>query len=1622
MNLSISKDESVFHLTNDELKIKIERRNSIQSPVKTSYIIKNPVTLNKCVTKLNLKKLKQSMRAGDKAIIKEYLHSHKFDIERKKTKKITVKPMRRVQKSFIANKKENECVSMIYYPNDKRTKKLREEIDNLEKKPNLNKVENSIINKINNMKFNYQNEDDALNFDNSSKIKANNNNITINNNSFRSYNGNKNNNSNLNINFAFNNNSNKNFYIRTNSINSNPNKISNININSNITSNHRSSIFGRHNISSGNNVSHLINFHRGESEQIHTNTDQLIPEADKTHTKLSDISKNKYNKAKASSMSINYILKEKNRNLYRSNPLYDSFDDEESDKDENYNENIILPTSKIIIILDFFLFLFSIYSLFYIPLTMAKTDCFCGKENKTHKALLYFTDILYIFDFCISFFRAYYNYQLKLVKHNVKILIHYLKSDFFLDFMQAIPIFTYSNFLCSKDKEVNYCFRYSMSNSLLTLKILTNLKIFKILKVRDRQKNIILNYLFNIISESYTLEKFIENLMSIGPCLLAFHFFICLNIFLAKQTYPNWLVTNNMQDNNFLYNYITSGYSLIETLTTVGYGDLVCQSSIERIFQIFFLAIGVVAYSYLISSFGNLIKNERQSSIKYNNNMKILEEIRIDYPNMPFKLYNKIYNYIESRNIAEKKFDSNELTNSLPYNLRNALLLVMYDSCIRNFKLFKGCDNSNFIIQILSKFVPSTSKKSEIIVYEGETIEEIVIVKDGRLSLEAAIDIEDPESSIKKYFNVNFEGITTDKEMKKKLEKNKDSNVVLIQNKNTKDFDKAKNALTCVVKKQANFLLNDVCEDNSILERNENKKETENEKKTNNKSGSDYLKNEPIRNEKGNYKYIKIIDIRKNENFGGLYMFMRRPSPLSLKVKSKFAELYLIPKKDIFEIAKNYSNIWNKIHKKDFHNMLSIKHKTFNILNKYIEINGIDNINPNDVSKFIYAWEDNNNKKNKNEKKKENSKDKKAIKKDIGENNKNKNFYHSPINTKVPKNPNISGVSKSNQDLLKYNQMRDFFSNKTLDTNNLNQNNIITQQGNNELDFSQLLALAANGKQNIINTNSNLNSNYIFTMKNNNINSNIKSANKFTSNFNLNNITSNNVNTNTNANNNQQNEIKESSNSLNSNFFNNKQKTNIVNEDGNTLIIANDEEVLAPSTLNLIFNEKKAEKIKEEMKITRKKENRRKIFHFGKKAAKLFKNYKIILIEKNKDESCIVKNNNNTNINNTNINNTNISKSIYKEDIAYSNKFNHNNILDKIPEFDSDEEYSTHQFSLSDLSKENTTSFSIESIYQNINAYTNMEYSKNKNYQQKTLDYINKLLKKKDKTKLSSSHSYNYSYSDNDDINNNNISSKINKSSSFSNSFSNNKNKSFSVDINTKNNSKKNNNILYNLLQLTENESVKNSIYNSDNLYKRKKHRNKNNKNKSNAESRCMTKENIEIPKNHGSVSLRPSSKLNNINNKNTFKSKSPKKRRKKEEKFTFKIDNSNDSKSRSNSNYDKLSNKHSKKKFSKKKTNSVFEEKKAKTMKKKGSVFMQTENANNNNIKNAKTTKNTRRKSQIDNKFNLKDNFKRKSGQSNKNTRIKLDILDEKIDNKGGIRNSLAYFAKEEKDECIII
>ena len=955
---------------------------------------------------------------------------------------------------------------------------------------------------------------------------------------------------------------------------------------------------------------------------------------------------------------------EKIRNIRRVKQLYDSFDDDESEKDDDFYGNILSPNSKIIITLDLCLVLSCFYCMFYIPLRMAKLECFCQRESISNIIILYIIDFIYILDLCLSCFRGYYNPQLKLVRNNMKIFKHYLQSDLLYDFLSAIPFISTSSFICTKYEEANSCHKYYMPNSLIALVIMTNFKALKVFKIRNKKKNVTYNYFFNLFSENFSLEKTIDNSFDFIFCFLGFHFFVCLNIFLSNQTYPNWIINLNLEDKDLFNIYISSCYSLIETLTTVGYGDVVCQCLAERILQIIILGVGVIAYSYLISAFGNIIKNESQSSIKYNNNMKILEEIRIDYPKMTYKLYKKIYNHIESKSVSEKKIDSTALVNSLPFNLKNTLLLVMYRNIIKNFKIFKKCDNSNFIIEILSKFVPSTSKKNDFLLFEGEMIEEIVFVKDGRLSLDAAIDMEDQETSISKYFQVNFQGITSAKEIKKYEENNNGNNSKMIGSSQTKDFDKAKFILNNAVKKQVNYLMNEACEEPSIMDKTklDKRKSIPNVNKISN--NSDIFNHEPVKNEEGNYKYIKVIDIRKNENFGGLYMFLRRPSPLSVRVRSKIADLYLLPKKDIFSISKLYRNIWGKIYKKDFHNMISIKHQTFKILNKYIEMNGFIKVQPNDNSKY-FALDDNSNEYK----------------------HSNKNLLFDNQNVKNLIIPNIYNEKKSSKKLLSVKSSKF-------------KNNHISSKSQNFPVFSKISQKSIE--------NNNLNNSQIIQLKS-------SEFNKVLENKKMNNLT-NFLNMNI-KNNPSQNTIK---------IIEQKKSQKKIESENNYNDLVKDTESLQQDPLNQIFFKIKAKQIKEETKKSKKKEKRKKIFSLGKKTAKLFKNRNFTIIFENNTNNYYDVKSNNDKLSSKTINQ-------YKETEGFRSfvsMVNNNIFLEGITQLPTEEEKSFSHFDKTKISTENVISFSYQSLYKNINAFSNLKYSKNAIYEEKTLSYLNKLIQK----------------------------------------------------------------------------------------------------------------------------------------------------------------------------------------------------------------------------------------------------------------------------------------------------
>ena len=530
----------------------------------------------------------------------------------------------------------------------------------------------------------------------------------------------------------------------------------------------------------------------------------------------------------------------------------------------------------------------------------------------------------------ISFFRCYYNFELKLINSNYLIVKNYLKKDCFLDLIEAIPFFIINKYICLTCANFSYSYKYEVTTTFYVLQLSNLFKILKVFKILGIKKNQALDFFLELISKYYNIERAFLLIIDAMKYIGIIHCFVCVHIFIGKHSYSNWLILAKVEDKSFIDIYTGSLYFLITTLTTVGYGDITCSSFEERIFQIILLALGSIFYSYIISSISNFIQNDSNAKTKYNYELNVLENIRISNPNISFKLYKKILKYLEKKSKYQEKIDINSLIETLPFALKKKIMFTIYRDEIKHFKFFKKNENSEFISEVLNNFIPTTSKKSEFLIYEGEIVEEMIFIKDGRISLEAAINLDNPSNSIKKYFYEKFSEFNNEKEINESQDNTliKTGYVSMMDGSIT--YDKAKTKIVKALQKM-NFAQSDKNIDSLDLSANSQEKKD--------KIFKFDVTGGAIKNEEGNYQYLKILDIRKNEHFGIVFMTLNKPCPLTLQVKSKFAELFLLKKSEAINISKSYSNIWKRLYSKEFHNLISIKNQTFKALIKYKEIN-----------------------------------------------------------------------------------------------------------------------------------------------------------------------------------------------------------------------------------------------------------------------------------------------------------------------------------------------------------------------------------------------------------------------------------------------------------------------------------------------------------------------------------------------------------------------------------------------------------------------------------------------------------------------------------------------------------
>lgn len=530
---------------------------------------------------------------------------------------------------------------------------------------------------------------------------------------------------------------------------------------------------------------------------------------------------------------------EKFRKLLRKETnLSDSFSDDIEIDD--FCDIYIEPLSKGKILFDLLVFVLTLFLIAEVPfeIIFRQNSEHFHKSNKSIHWMSIFADFVFFSDLVIGFFTAYTDLNENLVTNNKKILIRYLTSWFLLDFICAIPIESYfeiRHFMNSK---------FKVQPNIEMFGFLNFLKIFKL-----TQNSAVIVFYYHILPTK--IGGHLVIILTVIFYLLISHVLTSIFIIIGLNEESSWIYVNGFEPTNYIETYFAGLYFIFTIVFGVGYGDFKIVGKSERMFAILILIAGVLLNSWLISTLSEYgydfdLKRINKDKVRdFKRKMAVLYDIKRTY-GIKDEAFSKIERFL-IYNFRQQIFSSKEIFESLTHSLKCELIEFMYKPIINGFVFFKTFKNRDFVVEVITHFHPAIYLKNERLINKGEYVEEMLFVKNGRLSVELPLskNICDQIESFKEI-----------------------------------SYLKPKTSLKKLRKKTV---------------------------------------------EKFDIQYARLIEIRKNEHFGDIQMFLNKQNILSVRVSTKTAELYLLKKSDAIRISNSFPDIWKALITNSIYNMKCLK-------------------------------------------------------------------------------------------------------------------------------------------------------------------------------------------------------------------------------------------------------------------------------------------------------------------------------------------------------------------------------------------------------------------------------------------------------------------------------------------------------------------------------------------------------------------------------------------------------------------------------------------------------------------------------------------------------------------------
>ncbi|GMH38093.1 hypothetical protein BSKO_05977 [Bryopsis sp. KO-2023] len=190
---------------------------------------------------------------------------------------------------------------------------------------------------------------------------------------------------------------------------------------------------------------------------------------------------------------------------------------------------------------------------------------------------------------------------------------------------------------------------------------------------------------------------------------------------------------------DFQTKYTAAVYWALTTMSTVGFGDILPKTNMERFFTMGVQFLGATCTALILGNVAVLIANFDNSTSRFRDRMDTFEEF-VKVQQISPQLADDVRENLKHSWIMQQGIDVGTALCELPDNLKTSVLMYMQCNIVKGSYLFKNCDQA-FIKAVVVRLRPQGYLPEDYVVKAKEAATEMYFVRHGKMKVLGENDV-----------------------------------------------------------------------------------------------------------------------------------------------------------------------------------------------------------------------------------------------------------------------------------------------------------------------------------------------------------------------------------------------------------------------------------------------------------------------------------------------------------------------------------------------------------------------------------------------------------------------------------------------------------------------------------------------------------------------------------------------------------------------------------------------------------------------------------------------------------------------------------------------------------------